>query len=178
MKSSQTKLDHKLGKDHHDYHDKKVTWIIINSCIVCKVIHWITKLIQIANAYHWQPCAYAAKRNFETLLKFLLKGWILKKSADKWFQARTFATGHPAYAAYNVYCPFIARLSRSYSISSSVPMENGQKTVQANFRRVTTHRCQSGKPLIGCFSTQSWGWWRFIHERHRNRRGILKEGKE
>ena len=103
MKSSQTKLDHKLGKDHHDYHDKKVTWIIINSCIVCKVIHWITKLIQIANTFYWQPCANAAKRNFEPLLKFLLKGWILKKSADKWFQARTFATGRPAYVAYNVY---------------------------------------------------------------------------
>ena len=40
---------------------------------------------------------------------------------------------------------------------------------RSKLSKVTTDRGQSSKPLIGCFSThRSWGWRRFIHERHTN----------
>ena len=142
------------------------SWIIINSCMVCKVIHWITKLIQIANTFYWQPCAR------ETLNL----SWSSCLKAGSWRNPLTSGSKHEPWQLTAQHVPCIMCIVRL--LFSSVPMENGQKTVQANFGRVTTHRCQSRKPLIGCFSTQSWGWRRFVHEHHRNRRSILKEGKE
>ena len=107
MKSSQTKLDHKLGKDHHDYHDKKV----MNYHKFMYGLQSDPLNYQIDPNCKYFLLATLCKRNFEPLLKFLLKGWILKKSADKWFQARTLATDRPACAVYNVYCPFIVFFS-------------------------------------------------------------------